>query len=266
MVEAQRKTRGTARSKVTAAPVEQKTREAFFNQVKRNLKGLYRFIRHRLAYLESIGDLVPGELNAEDVVDSVFMRAYHEYVKQPGERNFADWLNEIANKEIDSQVRRLKSQRDSAVHIEEDVPETPPEEEVTSLGEEILYFYQPDDDLKLEDIFPDADVSTPEQWAAAKEELVQCINAALATMPEDWRKAFKLRHVDRLTTDELAEVLDEAAPQIEELLEYARGHLRDQLMASGCTFIVKGTDGAANEAAGGETASAPPRNQDTRTR
>jgi RNA polymerase sigma factor (sigma-70 family) len=266
MVEAQSKKSGTARSKVTATPVEQKIREAFFSQLKRDFKALYKFVRHQLAYLESIGDLIPGELSAEDAIDAVLMRAYHEYVKAPGEREFGHWLTQLADKEIQSQLTRLKSERENTVHIEEDIPETPPAEEVTTLGEEILYFFQPDEDLRLEDIFPEADVSTPEEWAAAKEELVRCINAALQSMPEEWRKAFKLRHVDRLTTDDLAEVLDKAEPEIEEMLEYARRHLREKLMASGCTFIVKGSPGAADQADAGDSGSASPPNQLPRTR
>jgi len=40
-------------------------------------------VRHQLAYLESTGDLLPGELRPEDVIDSVLLRAYHEFVKSP---------------------------------------------------------------------------------------------------------------------------------------------------------------------------------------
>jgi RNA polymerase sigma factor (sigma-70 family) len=248
MVEAQSKTRGAARSKVTAAPLEQKNREAFFSQLKRDFKALYKFVRRQLAYLESAGDLASGELSVEDVVDAVLMRAYHEYVKQPGAREFGNWLTQLADQEIQSQLRRLQSERESTVHIEEDIPETPPFEAVRTLGEEFLDFYQPDEDLRLEDIFPEADVSTPEEWAAAKEELVRCINAALESMPEEWRKAFELHHVERLTIDDLGEALDKAEPEIEEMLEYARRHLREKLMASGCTFIAKGSPGAPPQA------------------
>ena len=168
MVEAQSKKSRTARSKVTATPLEQKTREAFFFELKRNFKSLYKFIRRQLAYLESVRDLVPDELSAEDVIDAVLMRAYREYVKEPGEREFGRWLTQLATKQLESEVKRLKSEREQTVPIEQDIPETPPAEEVTTLGEEILYFHQPDEDLKLADIFPEYDVSTPEDFVAPK--------------------------------------------------------------------------------------------------
>jgi hypothetical protein len=43
-----------------------------------------------------------------------------------------------------------------------------------------------------------------------------------------------------LTLKELGEVLQKNEPEIERILEYARLHLRQSLIESGCTFIVKG--------------------------
>ena len=99
-------------------------------------------------------------------MDAVLLRAYHEFVKQPAERDIGGWLIELAKEQLRREVKRLKSERNRTVHIEEDIPETPPTEEVSTLGEEILDFYQPDEDLKLEDIFPDVEVSTPEELAS----------------------------------------------------------------------------------------------------
>src|SRR5437763_3069499 len=175
-----------------STPSEQQNREVFFSAAAQQLNRLYAFVRRQLAYFESVGDLVPGELTTEDVVDAVLLGAYHEFVKQPGDRDFGNWLTELVKEHLRREVKRLKSERNRAVRVEEDIPETPPVEAVTTLGEEILDFYQPDDDLKLEDIFPDVDVSTPEDFVAAKEELLRCVNASLAGMPSQWRRALRL--------------------------------------------------------------------------
>ena len=127
------------------------------------------------------------------------------------------------------------------MHIEKRVPETPPAEEVVTLGEEILDFYEPDQALKLEDVFPEADVSSPEDFVAAEEELVKCINAALAAMPKEWSRALHLRHAGGLTLKDLDEVLEKNEPEVERILEFARQHLRQSLIESGCTFILKGS-------------------------
>jgi len=67
-------------------PSEQHNRERFFSSASQQLDRLYELVRHQLAYFESAGDLMPGELTPEDVVDAVLLRAYHEFVKQPAER------------------------------------------------------------------------------------------------------------------------------------------------------------------------------------
>jgi RNA polymerase sigma factor (sigma-70 family) len=223
-------------------PSEQHDRERFFSSASEHLGRLYEFVRHQLAYFESAGDLMPGELTPEDVVDEVLLRAYHEFVKEPARGEVGGWLIDLAKEQLRWEVKRIKSERNRTVHIEEDIPEIPPQEEVTTLGEEILEFYQPDEDLKLEDIFPDVDVSTPEDFVAAKEELLRCVNAALARMPTAWRRALRLRHGKGLTDKELAEALDKAEPEIERILDYARQHLRQSLLEAGCTFIVKGSE------------------------
>ncbi len=220
---------------------EQRSREMFFSSASQQLDRLYDFVRHQLAYLESTRDLLPGELTLEDVIDSVLLRGYHEFVKGPGNRDIGDWLTELAKLQIERDVKRLKAERKRTVHIEEDIPETPPAEAVKTLGDEILDFYIPDEDLKLEDVFPEADVSSPEDFVAAKEELAQCINTALARMPNEWRRALRLRHTEKLTLAKLGEVLEKDEPEIERILEYARQHLRQTLIESGCTFIVKGS-------------------------
>jgi len=226
---------------MNATPSEQQNRETFFAAATRHLNELYEFVRRQLAYFEASGDLAPGEITApEDVIDAVLVRAYREFVKAPGERDIGKWLMELANEHLQREVRRLQTERRRHLPIEKDIPEVPPAEEVKTLGEEILDFYQPDEDLKLEDIFPEYDVSTPEDFVAAEEELVQCVNAALAAMPEEQRKAFNLHHREGLTLEELGEVLDKNTAEIEDLLEYTRRHLRQHLIESGCTFIVKG--------------------------
>jgi len=228
-------------------PSEQRERESFFTQVKGEIEGLYSFVRDRVAYLESTGDLRPGDVTPEDLADSVLLRAYGEFAggnasqgaQEPRERPMAASLKQLATKELESIVQRLRAARGRAIYLQEDIPETPPAEEVSTLGEEVLDFYQPDEDLKVEDIFPDLDMATPEELVAAKQELLRCVNTALAGMPKQWRRALRLRHGGGLTSAELGELLNTAEPEIERILEYARAHLRQKLVEAGCRFISK---------------------------
>jgi RNA polymerase sigma factor (sigma-70 family) len=235
--------------KAVVVPVEQGYRELFFSLASRQLKGLYEFVRHQLAYSESVGDLIPGELTPEEVVDAVLLRAYREFVKDPAGREMTNWLVELAREQLEAEVRRLKSERERTVHIEEDIPETPPTEEVSTLGEEILDFHQPDEDLKLEDVIPDLKFPTPEQIAETKE-LRRCVNTALAGLPEQWRQALWLRHGEGLTGAKLAKAIGKPEPEIERTLEYTLQYVRQRLVELGCQF-------KENDSGTGATAEAP---------
>lgn len=243
---------------MSTAQSEEQKREQLFSLLSPHLNRLEEFVRHQIAYFESVGDLVPGELTPEEVVDAVALRAVRELARGHKEPEIGSWLIQLASAQLHTHINRSSAERDTTVHIEEDIPDTSPEEEIITQGEEILDFYQPDEDLKLEDIFPDQDVSTPEEMAAAKEELLHCVNAALAGMPEQWRRALRLRHAGGLTDAELAEALEESEPEIERILEYAREHLRQHLIEAGCTFIVKDSKGRSASKPENPTRSEPP--------
>lgn len=216
-------------------PAGQGNREAFFSSVGRHLKDLYAFVRRQLRYRESLGDLAPGELTVEDVVDPALIRAYREYAKQPAGDDIVGRLKQLAERQIENEIRRLRPGRERAVHIEEDVPEIPPEEEARDMGEGILYFYQPDEDLKAEDVLPDLRVPTPEQVAEARE-LQQCFNQALAALPRAWRQALRLRYVEGLSGAALAGAMRRPERAAERIVEDAAHYLRQRLLESGCEF------------------------------
>lgn len=218
----------------------QRNRELFFALVGRHLSGLYHAVRHELAYLEAVGDLTPGELTPEDVVDAVLLRAYREFVANPPDRKIRGWLIRLARQHLRSETRREQSERETTVHLEEDVPETPPSEYVSSLGEETLYFYEPDEDLRLEDVIPDLDIPTPEQ-EAERGELQRCLDAALGGMPKTWRRALLLGQTQGLTGAALARAIGRPEPDAVRILENARAYLRQRLVESGCA--IRGGDG-----------------------
>ncbi len=215
---------------------ERRTRESFLSLIGEHLDRLYQFVGHELAYFEALGDLGRAELTTQEVVDDVLLRAYDEFRRHAGALEVTrGWLLRLAIEQIESAVRRSRTERARSVHIEDDVPETPPAEWVSTLGDEILDFYEPDEDLKLEDLVPDLHVPTPEQ-EAERGELRQCVNAALSGMPRAWRRAVLLRHVDGLTGTELAKALGMSADEARRILENAREYLRQRLVESGRSF------------------------------
>jgi RNA polymerase sigma factor (sigma-70 family) len=217
-----------------AAPGRPRSRAMFFSVVGRYLDNLQHFVRHQLAYAQAVGDLRPGELDTEDVVDAILLRAYREFVKTPPAAPLRRWLFGLAREQVATEIQRQKAWRErTPLRTEHDVPETPPEEAVSTLGDEILDFYEPDEDLKLEDIIPDLDAQSPEE-EAARSELRQCVDVALAGLPREWRRALLLRYTEGLTGAALATALHRTPAETERILDNARAVLRQHLVESDC--------------------------------
>ena len=219
------------RQKAEAFPVEERGRELFSTVAERHLKNLYNFVRREIAYHLVTGDLPPGEITAEDVVDATLLQAYREFVKDPPRREIRSWLIGLAVERVDAEVKRSKAER-VGVHIEEDIPETPPAEEVSTLGDEIMDFYQRDEDQKLEDVIPDMTAPTPEQVLESRE-LQRFINRTLGALPRVWRRAFALHYVGGVPVAEIARMTEGAEPEVERHLEFARAYLRQRLLEAG---------------------------------
>ena len=221
--------------KANAEPVEERKRDIFFSLVSAHLDKVTHLARHVIRYSESTGELVRGELDPEDVVDATLVRAYREFLKGYRQRDVRSWLIRVAMDVLDAEVAYHKWDHERTRHIEEDIPETPPTEEVSTLGDEILDFYQPDEDLKLEDIVPDIEVPTPEESVEAKE-LQQLVRSLLAQMPREWRRALLLHYVGGRTEAEVAKAIGRPEMEVRRILERAREYLRQKLTDYGYGF------------------------------
>jgi RNA polymerase sigma factor (sigma-70 family) len=211
----------------------------FFKLVEPHLAKLREIAGRVLNYVEARGDLPPNDLELDDVVDAALARAYDEFSKERAPEDIRSRLIRFALDEIKAEVKRAKTDRTRAVHLEERVPKTPPTEEVSTLGDEILDFYQPDEALKVEDIVPDLEIPRPDQIAETNE-LRQCVRAAVRGLPQDARRALTLRYIVGLHGRELAKSLGMREADVERLTDDARVSLRDRLVASGCTFKASG--------------------------
>jgi DNA-directed RNA polymerase specialized sigma24 family protein len=123
------------------------------------------------------------------------------------------------------------------IHIEEELPEPSLTEEAALLGEEILYFYQPDEDqdLKVEDMVQDPTAAVPgDDLEDEQRELRRCVDLALAELPRLWRRMLVLRHVKRLTSGRTARVLNLPEAEVSRTVVHALAFLRQRLLESGC--------------------------------
>jgi DNA-directed RNA polymerase specialized sigma24 family protein len=204
---------------------EERIREMFLSLARRHLPGLYRFVIRQLAIREAAGDLRPGELRPEDIVDDTILRAYREFVRDHTGRSARSWMLGLAAEQLESRISRSRSE-----------PERPAgREEPSTVCGETLYFYQPDEGLKLEDIIPDLHVPAPGQ-DTERRNLHRCLLVAFARLPREWRQALTQRHVRGLVGTDLARALQLPERETGRVLESARAYLRQTLLEAGCLY------------------------------
>jgi RNA polymerase sigma factor (sigma-70 family) len=221
----------------SAAPTHEADRQHLTSMMNEHLSELGEYVRHALAAREAAGDLTPGEITTQDVVDDVILCAYREFGRKPEEQQLGDWLRRVAKERIRSEIRRRRWEREHLIHIEEDLPEPSLTEEAALLGEEILYFYQPDEDedLKVEDVVQDPTAAVPgDDLEDEQRELRRCVDLALAELPRLWRRMLVLRHVKRLTSGRIARVLHLPEAEVSRTVVHALAFLRQRLLESGC--------------------------------
>ena len=203
--------------------------------VRHQLKPLSDFVRREIAYREAIGDLLDGEVHVEDVVDEVLARAAEQTRRGGGARTVRARLIKLALDSVKAAVRRTRSERARRISLEADVPETPPAQQVSTLGDERLDFYEPDEDWKVEDVLSDRDVPTPEQVLESRE-LQEYIGRTLAQLPRAWRLAFTLRYLEDLPLSEIARITGRRTSDVRADLKRARAFLRERLIEAGFTL------------------------------
>jgi RNA polymerase sigma factor (sigma-70 family) len=219
-------------AKARAAPVEENKREAFFSLVTPHLRRLNHFVRPAISYAEATGDLLAGELAPEDVVDGTLVRAYRDFANRRSIPDVKGWLVRFALDQLESDVLRLKAEHAGTVSLEEEVPQTPQAEEVSTLGDEILDFYQPDEALKLEDLVPDIEAATPE-GQVENEELRRLVAKALREMPGQWRRTLVLHDLQNRPPADIAKEIGKPESEVDRIVSSAREYLRQRLASSG---------------------------------
>lgn len=213
-----------------AVPAEDRVREWFATQLEPHLKRLYDFARREIAYYEAVGDLLPGELAPEEVVDAILPRAYRQFTRHPEETGSYRWLLQLTMQHLREEVGRRKAERrKTAARIEDDVPDRPPDDAV---GDEIFEFFQPDEDLRLEDVLPDPSVPAPED-AVERREMLRRVAHTLARLPPAWRRTFVLHQVEGLSVADIARLTGRSEAEVERVLEQTRAYLRQGLGGAG---------------------------------
>lgn len=155
-----------------------------------------------LVYNTSLG-LVQNEMDAEDVTQEVFVKAWESIAGFKGESKLSTWLYRISvTKSLD--FLRSKKRKKRFAYIQS----------LFGLNDELIIdpadFLHPG--VKIE-----------------KKELSVALFKAISQLPEQQKAAFVLSRVEGLNHKEVSEVIGTTVPAVESLLQRAKLNLRKNL-------------------------------------
>src|SRR5436309_14695685 len=149
--------------------------------------------------------IVTNELEAEDIVQDAYVRAYEHLNQLEGRARFSTWLTKIAIYEAYARVRRTDYKKVDSISLLE--------------GEGL--------DVKSKG-------RDPEQQTYDGE-LKMVLEKAFDALPDDYRSVFMLREIEGLSTAEAAECLEISEENVKTRLHRARALLQRELYSAAGT-------------------------------
>jgi RNA polymerase sigma factor (sigma-70 family) len=187
---------------------------AFEASVASHLDELLDAAGRELRYRIALGDFNCNDLNAEELVGEVLLRASENQHRRPPSLGVRAWLLALLFRVVKSLAKREARFRKLATVSLEALTPPPP---IYDDDEEFWEWYQPDELTRWEDVL-DAPVMTPEQVATFDEELTHGLDS-------HEREAFLLFELHRLPLPEVAAALGLSVAEAGRLIEDARSRL-----------------------------------------
>jgi DNA-directed RNA polymerase specialized sigma24 family protein/ribosome-associated translation inhibitor RaiA len=187
-----------------------------------SLHRMVRFVERELRYREANGQIRPGSVAREEVIDETIATALSDGIEKPERLALEPWLFRLAMRCLDELAGR--NAEGAAVSLEQSARKV----NVEASDEAELQFHQPDEALAAQDNIPDRGTATPEEIACS-DEMIAMVEAALRGARREDREAFLLYAVEGFSAEEIAVIGDRNAGQVRASIAAARQHLRKTL-------------------------------------
>ncbi|MEJ2077693.1 MAG: sigma-70 family RNA polymerase sigma factor [Acidobacteriota bacterium] len=199
------------------------TRWEVESEANAHLEKLENYIRREVFHLVIQGELPPGVLEPQALVDDVFLFVTSRPEGRPEGLTIEQWMFQVARTILHDHLEEIDTHREEP-HMEEEA------EEQKQWEDEDLDFYQPDESMHLEDLLRDGSISNPEQLLEREETEAQ-LQRAIAALPASIRESFVLFALEGFTSDEVAMMTGKEPQEILDEVEHAREALRRDLKA-----------------------------------
>jgi RNA polymerase sigma factor (sigma-70 family) len=174
------------------------------------LRPLLNYARHELRTYEALGDLWPGAVRAEEVVDDALVEAVRHAGEAPAERLYP-WLRRFVRRVISRQVAAARRRRRER-SLDEPVGTQWPSDEGSR-------------PRRLIDVLPDPASPIPAQVVESAE-FQRALIAVLLQLPESWREPFFLHVFEGLPLEEVARLEGLPIDEVRRRIDWVRDFLR----------------------------------------
>jgi RNA polymerase sigma factor (sigma-70 family) len=200
-----------ARSKQTTAD---RAREP--SRLLAYLAPLLNFVRRRIRFHEALGDLPPGALRAEELVDAVFAEALAARAERPAQQGVYPWLRRLARQVLAREIERARQQRRERSLEAPLRPGPRADQEADGRPRRLI------------DILPDPSAPPPDT-AAEQAEFQRALARLLGDLPEAWREPFLLTACDGYSVRRVATLEGLPVAEVRRRIALAREFLRARL-------------------------------------
>jgi RNA polymerase sigma factor (sigma-70 family) len=206
--------------------------EAIEELISQHVPRLSQYVQREIAYYLATDELIPDLAPVEAVVDETVMRALTEYEARPANLPFDRWLITLASDVLDQRLQQAQLSREAAgrdeARVEQRLSRVPPEQQGCGVEDEMYDWYQPDENLHLEDIVADPHTPSPEEIATHRQ-LQQELDQTIAFLPKRWRDVFVLHSIEDFSLEQVSLVTGQSLEEIQQDLQSAREFLRARL-------------------------------------
>jgi RNA polymerase sigma factor (sigma-70 family) len=190
------------------------SRSALVDRILPLFRPLLSHARVELRAHEALGEIPPGEISPEEIVDEALLQALDHAGEAPDDALYP-WLRRFVRRAIERAARAGRRRR-REVSLE------------TPIGTQ-----WPNDDShgpprRLVDILPDPTSPIPEEVVESRE-LQQELARMLSQLPRSWREPFLLRYRDGLPVPKIAKLEGVPPEVVRRRIELAREALRAML-------------------------------------
>lgn len=207
-------------------------REDFFQLLRPQLRVLRPYAQRELRVLELKGALHRGEVEVDDVLDDVLVRAWERFSRRPKNQPLHLWLTGLLHEAIEGHVEEEPRPHES---LEKEVEQADEKEWWTELlGEK--------ENFTLADLLPDEAGNGALDELEAQEQRDR-IMTVLGDVPAAQRQAFLLHALEGYDVAEIAMLQDRPEEQVRQDVEAVRQTLKERLLGGEPAAAVAAAEG-----------------------